>query len=90
MLIYRLGLDAQAERDNALVAAARFQAVLKNPIVYKDTTLQVGSSIGMRLLDGKVADVDVVIRESDMAMYMAKQSGGGRIVFLTNKATDFQ
>jgi len=48
------------------------------PIVVQDVMLQVSASIGVALYPQDNADVDLLIRHADQAMYQAKQAGKNR------------
>ncbi len=49
-----------------------------HPIVVRDVLLQVSASIGVALYPQDNADVDLLIRHADQAMYQAKQAGKNR------------
>ena len=42
--------------------------------------MSVNASIGLVIPDKPYDDPDMIIRNADLAMYRAKQSGGGRVV----------
>ena len=60
--------------------ADKFRTLLREPFIFDGHKLQIDSSIGIRLVDGKTTDPEGIIRQADVAMYQAKLSGGGRIV----------
>ncbi|MCF8209695.1 MAG: EAL domain-containing protein [Rhodoferax sp.] len=49
-----------------------------DPVVVKDTVLQVSASIGVTLYPQDGADADLLLRHADQAMYQAKQAGKNR------------
>jgi len=55
--------------------------LVNEPIGFHGETLQVGASIGIRLLGFEQLDTETAISEADSAMYRAKQAGRGRVVF---------
>ena len=81
ILIHHLGVDEKKAHDIALQIAEKLINLVNKPINYNGTTLNVGASIGIRLLGFEELDTDTVIREADIAMYNAKQAGRGRAVF---------
>lgn len=81
ILIQHLGVDEKKAHDIALQIAEKLINLVNKPINYNGTTLNVGASIGIRLLGFEELDTDTVIREADIAMYNAKQAGRGRAVF---------
>lgn len=77
ILLSQLNGDEQAARKEALDIANRIQAAINQPIELKEV-YQLGASIGIRMLGGgEKADIDIVMKEADIAMYRAKQSGKG-------------
>lgn len=81
ILIHHLDADIQKVQDIALQVAEKLIDLVSKPINYKGTILNVGASIGIRLLGSEKVDIDTVIREADIAMYNAKQAGKGCAVF---------
>lgn len=81
VLINRLDSDEQTARAKVLQVANKLIALVKEPILYQGKMLQVGASIGIRLLGFEKVDPEVALREADTAMYNAKQTGRARAVF---------
>jgi diguanylate cyclase (GGDEF)-like protein len=79
ILLDRLDTEAQAAHDKALQMAQRLLNNVQMPIDYKGMSLRVGASIGLRILDAAEIDANTAIKEADMAMYQAKEAGGGRV-----------
>lgn len=75
-----LDTDEQAANRKALEITQRIQQALSKAIIFKGVTLQIGSSIGLRLLTPELASVETVLKDADTAMYSAKKSGKGRVV----------
>jgi diguanylate cyclase (GGDEF)-like protein len=63
--------DAQPVLDRLLSAASA-------PVVLGDTILQVSASIGVTIYPQDGAEVDLLLRHADQAMYVAKQAGKNR------------
>lgn len=79
--LLQLDEDAETAHDKALRVSRKVQEETRNPIVFEGNTLQVTSSVGVRLLETQEDGVHAVIRDADYAMYRAKHSGKGNIVF---------
>jgi diguanylate cyclase (GGDEF)-like protein len=73
-------LPRTCERD-ALVVAQRMLAALKSPFELEDKTCDVGASIGIAIAPRHGDDADTLMRRADVAMYVAKRSGGGLAVY---------
>ena len=58
--------------------AERLIAELSRPIVVDGRELFVSASVGIVVADARVAVADSLLRDADVAMYRAKESGGGR------------
>lgn len=65
--------DAEAE-----AIARRIVEELRSPLEVGGVTVVPSASVGFALAGSDCADPDQLIRQSDLAMYLAKQSGGGR------------
>lgn len=80
ILIRHLDTDEGIARDFALRVANKLIEVVKKPIDFNGTTINVNTSIGIRLLGFEKLDTKTAIREADIALYRAKQTGRGRAV----------
>jgi diguanylate cyclase (GGDEF)-like protein/PAS domain S-box-containing protein len=60
--------------------AGRISNLLSTPITIYGKEVQVTASIGLVVPDRSYSSVEDVIRDADIAMYHAKQSGGGQVV----------
>jgi len=66
--------------------AARIHAVLDEPVVIAGTSLRIGASIGVALIeDNDRRCADEVLRDADLAMYVAKTDGRGRTHYFTEQ-----
>ena len=80
LVVSHLDSDESAARDAALRIADHMIQVVSKPIVFNGLHLQVGVSVGIRLLGTEAANTETVIKQADEAMYRAKQAGGGQAV----------
>jgi len=81
VLIYRLSADERIAHDMALRIAENLIRVVSKPFDFNGQILHVGASIGIRLLGFEEMDSVAAMRDADIAMYRAKQTGGGCAVF---------
>jgi diguanylate cyclase (GGDEF)-like protein len=70
-----IGLVDIASADDASTVAQAILASLARPFVVKDTGLSCTASIGIALHPQDGVDHDTLLRQADIAMYAAKQSG---------------
>lgn len=75
-----LDTDEQLANNKALVVAERILKGLKKEINFKNTSLQIGASIGLRLLAPEVISAESALKDADTAMYRAKRAGKGHVV----------
>ncbi|MDL5028829.1 diguanylate cyclase [Vibrio sp. TMPB1044] len=61
--------------------AERLLELIGQEVSYKQSSLHVGASLGIHLVDGSERDIDVILRIADEAMYQAKRKGKGQFVF---------
>ena len=67
--------------DSAMAVAALAERVIETlaqPIVVDGHELFVSASVGIVIADARETDADSLLRDADVAMYRAKESGGGR------------
>jgi diguanylate cyclase (GGDEF)-like protein len=81
VLISNLDSDERTARDKASLIATKLINLVNEPYDFHGVTLRVGVSIGIRLLGSEGLATEKAISEADMAMYRAKQAGGGCAVF---------
>ncbi len=67
-------------RADASRLAARLMAEIVKPIEWNGNTLNVGTSVGVAILDDEVA-VDDLPARADVAMYRAKETGSNSVCF---------
>lgn len=75
-----LDVDEQTANKKTLQIAKRIHKSLSETIKFKNISLHIGSSIGIRFLTPGCTNVDTVLKEADTAMYKAKRAGKGTIV----------
>jgi two-component system cell cycle response regulator len=80
VLIDHLDIDEPIARDQALRIAEKLIDMAKKPVDFNGKTLQVGASVGVRLLSFEKLDTETAIGDADLAMYRAKQAGKGCVV----------
>ena len=86
ILIHELGDNEAAARAKAEIFAAKLQQVCAQPVTFGAARLQVGSSIGIRLLGPEKLGVEAAIREADTAMYRAKRAGRGQVILFEDRS----
>ncbi len=74
-------VDDIGEDKNVIPFAERLLERILLPIEIGSLTLRVGASMGLATFPESARDATALFREADHAMYMAKESGGGRIFF---------
>lgn len=86
-LVARLGgdefvilLDQLEAAESAIVVAERLMGVLAEPFDVGDQRVFVTASVGIALSASGYADVEDIVRDADIAMYHAKQTGRARWV----------
>jgi diguanylate cyclase (GGDEF)-like protein len=86
-LVARLGgdefvilLDQVASAESAIVVAERIMGVLAEPFEVAEQRVFVTASVGIALSASGYADVEDILRDADIAMYHAKQTGRARWV----------
>ena len=63
---------------DAFVRRPACHGCLREPILVRGRPIPLRASLGIALSDSVNADVDALIRDADVAMYIAKKRGGGR------------
>jgi len=81
ILLQHLGAEETTARESLLRLAEKLISMVNVPFAYNNKTIQVGASIGIRLLGFEQLDSETAIAEADRAMYRAKAAGRGRAVF---------
>ena len=67
------------EVETATEIAQRLIVELTQPFVCDGQELHLSASIGVRVSDGGGSDPDALLRDADLALYVAKQHGRGRV-----------
>jgi diguanylate cyclase len=86
-LVARLGGDEFAvlvphtRAKEALCLAEKLLQVLRAPLVIDGHTLSIGASIGITTWQPPDTDASMLLRQADVAMYVAKRSGLGYAVY---------
>jgi diguanylate cyclase (GGDEF)-like protein len=74
--------------DDAAAVAARLIAELQEPMRLALHTLVVTPSVGIAMYPADGVDVDVLLRNADLAMYFAKRKGPGMCAFFDASMND--
>jgi diguanylate cyclase (GGDEF)-like protein len=74
-------LDDVSGPDVAEVAARRILQELRRPVVYKDSLLQIGASIGIAMSPQHGTTPDDLQQAADAAMYSIKKAGRNGFAF---------
>jgi diguanylate cyclase (GGDEF)-like protein/PAS domain S-box-containing protein len=75
-------LTTDAKHPDDVVATARkVLAALEGPFSIADQTVETGASIGIAMYPVHGDDPTTLLRRADVAMYVAKRSGGGHAVY---------
>jgi diguanylate cyclase (GGDEF)-like protein len=80
VLAQQLDADREAAIDKAEAIAHNLQLALAVPVDFAGESLQVGSSIGIRMLGPEPLTSAEAVRAADEAMYLAKRGGPGDVV----------
>jgi diguanylate cyclase (GGDEF)-like protein len=85
--VARLGGDefalllSSGDSDWVVALARQIVAVLERPILYQEQPLDVGASIGIAFFPRHGADSQTLVRNADIAMYVAKRNRNGHSVY---------
>jgi diguanylate cyclase (GGDEF)-like protein len=74
--------DIEGEQDAAIVAQRILEA-FKHPLQIADQECYIGASIGISVYPADGGNTDMLIRNADSAMYLAKKDGGNQYLFYT-------
>ena len=67
-------------RDRATDLAAQVGEIVARPMVLDARTIEITTSIGVAWTDAERVTASELLRNADIAMYVAKREGGGRVV----------
>jgi diguanylate cyclase (GGDEF)-like protein len=73
--------DADSVRERVQRLADKLVSQVSQPVLWHGQRLSVGASIGVRLLGQAGLDAEQVLAQADAALYRAKRSGRGQLVF---------
>lgn len=77
-------LTPQSDAKSVISIAKKIISVIEQPIVYEDTELNVTASIGIALYPFDGTQSAMLVKNADIAMYRAKQSGRNNYCFFTD------
>ena len=75
-----LTIDAK-HPDDVVSTARKILAALEGPFAIADQMVETGASIGIAMYPVHGDDPSTLLRRADVAMYVAKRSGGGHAVY---------
>jgi diguanylate cyclase len=75
LLLPGWGEGQAVDRARGIIAA------LERPIFYQDQPLDVGTSVGIAIYPTHATDAETLVRNADIAMYVAKRSKSGYAVY---------
>lgn len=81
ILLAQLGGDPESSAGLALAVAEKVRTALEQPLFVDDQAHVATASIGVTLFPKQGENVDDLIREADIAMYRAKDSGRNALMF---------
>jgi diguanylate cyclase (GGDEF)-like protein len=67
--------------EGAVAVARKLQAALQEPFMLEDLALEVEASIGVAIYPDHGSDPDELLQHADIAMYVAKQTHAGFVLF---------
>jgi diguanylate cyclase len=77
-------LEQASSHEVAVRVAGRILEAMRPPFLLQGRQVQVGASVGVTV--SEASEVDAVLREADVAMYMAKAHGKGRFELASSSA----
>lgn len=89
VLIKAANANESISENGAFKLAQKIREELLVPIPYKEQTLQINSSIGIRIYNSVDLDFDAILKDADQAMYNSKKQGKGRVtLYQASEQTD--
>jgi diguanylate cyclase (GGDEF)-like protein/PAS domain S-box-containing protein len=73
-------LEELATPGDARAVGEKILEAMRPPFLLQGVEMALGASIGISVAEGGAAGADVLLRDADVAMYMAKSEGKGRCV----------
>lgn len=86
-IVARLGGDEFAvvceveQRGDAVTIGHRIIELVERPVQHDGRQLRVGASLGIAIAPADGADADTLLKNADLALYRAKDSGRGQMCF---------
>ncbi|MBK5221299.1 MAG: EAL domain-containing protein [Acidimicrobiia bacterium] len=74
-------LTTDATRSGATAVAEKLARLVEKPVDIDGVSIQVSASIGLAFYPEHADDADGLARRADVAMYVAKRTGGGHVVY---------
>ena len=74
-------LPDRVDRDDVRAVSDRLVAALEEPFALEDLQVGIGTSIGVALSPGDARTPAELLQRADVAMYVAKERGGGTAVY---------
>jgi diguanylate cyclase (GGDEF)-like protein/PAS domain S-box-containing protein len=81
VLLEELGREVPEASQRAAQVAEKIRAALAEPYSLKESVHRSSPSIGVSLYRGNAEPVEVLLKQADMAMYQAKESGRNAVRF---------
>jgi len=81
ILIEEIGSSMQDTSQKVALIAEKIRAALAEPYVLKEHLIHGSPSIGVSIYRGNKESVDTLMKQADMAMYQAKDSGRNTVRF---------
>jgi len=83
-----IGLNRVRDRNTVAHFAEKIQGVLAAPFTIQGQDIYISCTMGICLFPGDGADVDELLKNSDTAMYRAKERGRGLFRFFSKSMND--
>lgn len=74
-------LASMEDSGGAAVAANKLLSALTEPMLLKGHSIHIAGSIGIALCPEHGRDAETLLRHADVAMYVAKRTGGGSAIY---------
>lgn len=94
-LVYRFGgdefviiLQNMSSERRATNTGQRYLKRLQQPYIIQKNTYTIGASIGVTVIDSADFQPEDILRNADIAMYQAKNSGRGQVIFFQHQMYD--
>ena len=78
-------LEGLHHKDEAINVAKKILEIFSAPIILHKQEYYIGTSIGITLFPNDSEEMDILIRNADIAMYDAKQQGGSSYKFYSKE-----